>query len=293
MADTLVALVEKRHPRSFEDYDQSLREVIQEFMLLALWRGGFFNGAAFYGGTATRLLYGLDRFSEDLDFTLESANPDFRFNPWFDYIARELSAQGLEVEIDHKEKSSAVQSAFLKTSTRMALLTIGVSDRMASTIATNRLIKIKFEADTDPPLSFSTENRLLLEPLPFSVKVLTAGSLFAGKFHALLERDWKQRVKGRDWYDCVFFVRKDIPVQLSYLSAKLVASHGKSLHNGYDPDVELTGMEATRLLQQRISGFDIESARDEVYPFVRDKDQLSLWSRDFFSEIARCIRFVP
>jgi len=292
MADTLAALVEKRRPQSLEEYDQCLREVMQEFMLLALWRGGLFNEVAFYGGTALRLFYGLDRFSEDLDFTLLSPNPDFRFDPWFEYIKRELNAQGLEVEVESKEKASTVQSAFLKTNTKKALLTIGASDRISASIPSNSRIKVKFEADIDPPLSFLTENKLLLEPIPYSVKVLASESLFAGKFHALLERDWKQRVKGRDWYDLVFFIRKDIPVHLEYLSARLKAHHEKSIHYGYNFDETLTAREAVRLLEQRISLLDVESARDEVSPFVRDKDQLKLWSIEFFIEIAQRIRFI-
>jgi predicted nucleotidyltransferase component of viral defense system len=292
MADALAFLVEKRHPTSLEEYDQALREVIQEFILLALWRGAFFNEAAFYGGTALRLFYELDRFSEDLDFTLLSPNPGFRFDPWFEFIKKELGAQGLEVEIESKERANTVQSAFLKTNTKKALLTIGLAGKLSASIPSNRLIKVKFEADTDPPPAFTTENRLSLEPIPFSVRVLTPESLFAGKFHALLERDWAQRVKGRDWYDLVFFVRKDIPVQLDYLSSKLRANHEKSMHFDYKPDVQLTAQEALRLLERGISKLDIESARNEVYPFVRDKDQLSLWSREFFMEIAHRVRFV-
>ncbi len=292
MADALTFLVEKRHPTSLEEYDQALREVIQEFMLLALWRGAFFNEAAFYGGTALRLFYGLDRFSEDLDFTLLSSNPNFRFDPWFEFIKRELGAQGLEIEIESKDKGNTVQSAFLKIHTKKAFLSIGLTGKLSASIPSNRLIKIKFEADIDPPRAFTTENRLSLEPIPFSVRVLTAESLFAGKYHALLERDWAQRVKGRDWYDLVFFVRKDIPVHLDYLSSKLRANHEKSSKFGYNPAVSLTPQEALRLLERRISELDVESAKNEVYPFVRDKDQLSLWSREFFMEIAHRVRFV-
>ncbi len=292
MADALTFLVEKRHPTSIEEYDQALREVIQEFMLLALWRGAFFNEAAFYGGTALRLFYGLDRFSEDLDFTLLSSNPDFRFDPWFEFIKRELGAQGLEIEIESKDKANTVQSAFLKIHTKKAFLSIGLTGKLSASIPSNRLIKIKLEADIAPPRAFTTENKLSLEPIPFSVRVLTAESLFAGKYHALLERDWAQRVKGRDWYDLVFFVCRDIPVHLDYLSSKLRANHEKSLKLGYNPAINLTPQEALRLLERRISELDVESAKNEVYPFVRDKDQLSLWSREFFMEIAHRVRFV-
>jgi len=291
MADTLSMLIEKRHPQSLDEYDQALREVIQEFMLLALWRGKFFHEAAFYGGTALRLFYGLDRFSEDLDFSLLAPNPTFSFDLWFEYIKKELRAQGLEVMIESKGKTSPVQSAFLKTNTRQALITIGASDGLASRIPSNRLIKVKFEADTDPPSGFLAENKLLLEPIPFSVRILTSECLFAGKFHALLARGWANRVKGRDWYDLTFFVRRDIPVHLAYLSSRLKANPPESKSLSYSPDNALTAEYARELLEQRISTLDVASARDEVYPFVRDKDQLSLWSREFFLEITRRVRF--
>lgn len=291
MADTLTTLIEKRHPHSLDEYDQALREVIQEIILLALWRGKFFHEAAFYGGTALRLLYGLDRFSEDLDFTLLAPNPAFSFNPWFEYIKKELRAQGLEVMIETKEKTSPIQSAFLKTNTRQALLTIGASDRLAFSIPSNRLIKVKFEADTDPPAGFLAENKLLLEPLPFTVNILTPECLFAGKYHALLARGWANRVKGRDWYDLTFFVRRDIPVHLGYLASKLKATPPETKNLAYNPDKPLTADYARELLEQRIAMLDVASARDEVAPFVHDKDQLSLWTQDFFREITRKIRF--
>ena len=292
MADTLAALIAKRHPKSLEEYDQALREVIQEFMLLALWRGKFFNEAAFYGGTALRLFHGLDRFSEDLDFTLLGPKSDFYFDPWFSFIKKELAAQGLEVEIEKSKKAHNIQPAFLKTETKKALLIVGVAEKLAASVPLNKLIKVKFEADIEPPLGFGTENKLLLEPIPFSVKVLAPESLFAGKFHALLEREWKQHAKGRDWYDLVFFVRNDIPVKLDYLSEKLKAYHEKSKSLGYNPNIPLSNKKAISMLEQRIQQLDVESAKNEVYPFVEDKDQLSLWSQGFFLDIAHRVRFV-
>jgi len=291
MADTLAALVAKRHPRSLEEYDQSLREVIQQFILLALWRGKFFNEAAFYGGTALRLFHGLDRFSEDLDFTLLAPSLGFRFDPWFEYIKKELAAQGLEVKIENSKKARTIQPAFLRTETKKALLIVGVADKLAAAVPSNKLIKIKFEADTEPPLGFTTENKFLLEPIPFSVKVLTPESLFAGKFHAILEREWKQRVKGRDWYDLVFFVRNNIPVKLDYLSKKLRAFNEQSKSLGYDPNIPLSNDRAISMLEQRIQQVNVESAKNEVYPFVEDKNQLNLWSQEFFLDIAHHIRF--
>jgi predicted nucleotidyltransferase component of viral defense system len=267
MAEALVTLVNRRKPRSLDEYDRALREVVQEFMLLGLWRAKFFEKAAFYGGTALRLLHGLDRFSEDLDFSLLSPDENFSFEDYFDAIARELSALGLD---------STVESAFVKLNTRKTLFTIGV--------APNRLIRIKFEADTDPPPGFFVESRILLEPLPFGVKTYTPDCLFAGKYHALLERSWGERVKGRDWYDLVFFVRHGIPVNLGYLQKRLEATGSWS-------GAKLNETTARQRLLEKIEALDIEMALEDVRCFVADRDALGIWSRDFFRHIAGKIKF--
>ena len=284
MAEALITLVERRNPKSVDDYDRALREVVQEFMLLGLWRAKFFEKAAFYGGTALRILYGLDRFSEDLDFSLLKPDPAFRFDAYFESIRRELAALGLEVELERRDKDTGIESAFAKLNTRRTFVTIGLPDRLAASIPSNRLVKIKFEADIDPPGGFSTETKLALEPAPFGIVAYSGRSLFAGKYHALLARAWQRRVKGRDWFDLVFFVRRDIPVDAAYLRSRLSAAG--------DPGAASLGAEDMRaLLMERIETLDAEAAAADVVSFLADPRSIEVWSRDFFRSIARRIRF--
>lgn len=270
MAEMLSSLVERRNPQSMDEYDRALREVIQEFMLAGLWRGKFFEHAAFYGGTALRLLYGLDRFSEDLDFSLLKPADTFSFEKYFGFLKAELSALGLETIFEEKSKESAIESAFLKTNTKQALISI---------VPGNRLIKIKFEADTQPPPGFSTEVRIILEPLPIGIRTYTQSCLFASKFHALLARSWGNRVKGRDWYDLVFFVGRGTPLDVPYLRARLAAS-------GMGGAGPVDSKAAVALLHEKIESLDIEAARRDVLPFVADRASVELWSREFFHEVA-------
>lgn len=279
MAEMLSSLVERRHPKSMDEYDRALREVIQEFMLVGLWRGKFFEHAAFYGGTALRLLYGLDRFSEDLDFSLLKPSDDFSFEKYFGFMAAELASMGLEATFEEKSKESAIDSAFMKTNTRQALISIGLSPRMVSIVPNNRLIKIKFEADTQPPPGFSTEVRTILEPLPIGIRSYTPACLFSSKFHAVLARAWGNRVKGRDWYDLVFFIGREIPLDLPYLQARLAAS-------GRGVGVPLELNDAVQLLHEKIASLDVVAAKRDVLPFVTDRASIELWSKEFFLELA-------
>lgn len=278
MNDVLTTLVARRNPRSFSEYDRALREIAQEFMLLGLWRGKFFERAAFYGGTALRLLYGLDRFSEDLDFSLLRADLKFRFDPYFDAIRRELTALGLDVELERRDTDTSTESAFLKMNTKKALVVIGVPAALSASTAGNRLIRVKFEADVDPPAGFGTETRLLSEPSPIGVRAYTGQSMFAGKFHALLARSWDDRVKGRDWYDLVFFVGRRIPLDLGYLQSRLEAS-------GAWTGGVLTVDEACDMLHQKIDKLNIDAVREDVSRFISVPSDLDLWSRDFFHQI--------
>jgi len=284
LAEALITLVERRHPKSVDEYDRALREVVQEFMLLGLWRAKFFEKAAFYGDTALRILYGLDRFSEDLDFSLLKPDVDFRFDAYFEAIRRELGALGLEVELERRDKDTGIESAFAKLNTRRTLVTVGLPERLAASIPSNRLVKIKFEAVIDPPGGFCTETRLALEPAPFGIVAYKDASLFAGTYHALLARAWQNRVKGRDWFDLVFFVRRDIPVDLAYLRSRLSAT-GR-------PGAESLGAEEARtLLLDRIETLDIEAASADVRSFLADPASIEIWSGDFFRSVAERVRF--
>lgn len=270
----------QRYPiKDRSDAERVMREILQEIALIGLWRGKFFEHAAFYGGTALRILYGLDRFSEDIDFTLLDKKRSFEWKAFEKSIIDELTSYGFEVTFSEKKKSfeTAVQSAFLKTKTLHALLQIGVQGLHSKGVHPDALIRIKVEIDSDPILGFEVEPLYLREPLPVPIKALKESSLFAGKVHAALFRAWKNRVKGRDWYDVVWFLRRDIPLNIVYIEECMRASGELSKNKNLDED------KIKKLLLKRVKEIDLNSAKEDVRPFLRDPTQLDLWSVDFFS----------
>jgi len=286
MKDSVLQMIERFDPKSLDEYDTVLKEIIQRICLLGLWRARFFEHAAFYGGTALRLLYGLDRFSEDMDFSLLRPTPDFSLQPFFQALYRELNGFGFEAEITEKGKADAgpIIAAFVKSSTRLHFLRIGVPERLSRQIPGNQLLKVKFEVDTDPPPGFSTEIRYILQPVPFSVRAFAPQDLFAGKMHAVLCRRWGRRVKGRDWYDLVWFARQEIPLNLNHLAARMRQTGDLA------PQGTLTEKAWMDRLRQAIQELDVDAAKQDVLPFLRDTSQLELWSEDFFRAVADMIQ---
>lgn len=275
-------MLDKYQRSNFQEHERALREILQEIALLGLWRAKFFEHAAFYGGTALRVLYGLDRFSEDLDFTLIKSNPKWKWEPYGKAIQNELAAYGFDASFVEKEKKSqtAIKSAFLKTPTVQELLKIGVPSELMHGVHPDALIQIRVEIDTDPPVAFQTEERLVKQPVFFHIRSVQEESLFAGKMHAALFRAWKGRVKGRDWYDIVWFIRRNIPLDLALFS-KL---------NGQERI--LTPEEFLHLAKERIQRLDVQSALQDVAIYLRDVEIVErTWSREFFKEILEGIRF--
>ena len=284
MNEAIASMLERYERGSATDEINALREILQEIALCGLWRARFFERAAFYGGTALRALYGLDRFSEDLDFSL--LEPDNRFNlaPYCSSIQEELAAWGFatRVEVRRKSARSAVESAFLKANTRELLLTINASEAAAITHGRQEL-KIRFEVDTDPPPGFSTETRFLLQPIPFSVRAYDLPSLFAGKMHAVLCRSWKSRVKGRDWYDMVWYVARNTPLDLGHLEARMRQS-GHLTHAD-----ALSKQSFRELLLKRIESVDLAMAAGDVRRFLAHPSAIDVWSPEFFVDLAQRI----
>ena len=183
-----------------------LREILQQTALLGLARHQFFQHAVFYGGTALRILYGLDRYSEDLDFCLLTPDPHFDFTPFLYGMHQELTAFGFEVDVNlrKKNKDTGIWSAFLKGNTLSLLLSLYEMNKIKG-IHPEQKIQIKIEIDTDPPLlHLPAESKLVKNPVPFYVSTYAIVDLFAGKMHAALCRNWEKRVKGRDWYDVIW-----------------------------------------------------------------------------------------
>ena len=282
MREALLKMLEKYDCGSSNEYSRALREILQEIVLLGLWRSRFFEHAAFYGGTALRILYGLDRFSEDLDFSLLTSNSGFELGRYGESLEKELEAFGFNVQWEERSKAvdTSIQSAFLKANTYEQLLVITRDEDITGGIHPGRMTKIKVEVDTDPPTGFSTESKYLLLPIPFYVRTYTLSDLFAGKMHAIICRKWKTRVKGRDWYDLVWYAANHPELNLAHLEQRMRQSgHWK----GPSP---ITEEDFRGILAGTIDDLDVESARKEVEPFVRDPLAISIWSKDFFRDVA-------
>ena len=248
-------------------------EVNQQVILAGLYNGGFFDVAAFYGGTCLRIFHGLQRFSEDMDFSLLAPNDDFDFTKYFRPIIDEFAMVGREVEIKKKEKKNfgKVQSAFLKDNT----------DVYDVTFQTERTIKIKIEVDTQPPLKFKTEQKLLLTPESFMTRCFTLPDLFAGKLHALIYRAWKNKVKGRDWYDFEWYVRHGVPLSFTHLYERAYEFNQE----------DITKETFFEKLKERLTTADINQVKADVLPFVRNPKELEIWSNDYFLQLANLIKF--
>lgn len=281
MNDAVAKMLKRYQCKSENDYKNALIEIMQEVALLGLWRAKFFEYAAFYGGTALRILYGLDRFSEDLDFSLLKPLPNFDLSSYLTAVQAELNAMGFNVSVESRKKKvqTATESAFIKAGTKDSLLKIEVPREISQRLQHNAVLEIKLEMDTDPPTGFQTEAKALLQPIPFAVNTFAQPDLFAGKLHAILQRKWKTRVKGRDYYDFVWYIAQKIPVRLSHLEQRLRQTDG---WKGKTP-LKLDSL--NELLKQKFAEVNIKSAKEDVLPFIKDTDAVSLWSAEFFTSL--------
>ena len=282
-------MLSKYEIESEDELTNALKEVYQEIALLGLYRGGFFQKAVFYGGTALRIIHGLDRFSEDLDFSLLKKDPTFDIEVYFPYVIDEFEALGIKMTLRKKSKSqeSDIESAFLKNDTSIHTLDIEIDDlsNILNGVHSGKKLKIKFEVDTNPPLKFQTTAHTLLLPTTFNVIAMTLPNLYAGKLHALLFRNWKTRVKGRDWYDFEWYVKRGIKVNLEHLQERMVDS------GNFNREDTLTQEKLKELMKEKIDTLDIDKAKQEVQVFIKERAVLDFWSRDYFKLLTDRIAF--
>ena len=271
--------IESYEPKNIQDTEQALREIMQEIALAGLYRANFFKHAAFYGGTALRIFHGLNRFSEDLDFSLLQKDADFEFDHYFKSIVDEFQALGIKVSLNQKMKStiSTIDSAFLKSDTLWSELIFEDTIPQIK-LSIKPSIKIKLEIDTNPPLRFGTENKLLTKPFSFYVNCLTLPDLFAGKMHALLFRKWKTRVKGRDWYDLDWYIKKGVKINLTHFCQRAIES-------GDLAQETMTKDQLLELLALKIASLDINRVKEDVIRFIPNPQDLEIWSQGYFQQI--------
>lgn len=277
--------IESYKPRNEGEITSALREIMQEITLAGLSRTDFFEQAAFYGGTALRIFYDLDRLSEDMDFSLLEANPNFSLEPYFNAITDEFAALGMNVQITEKQKQTTtnIESAFLKSDTIWKeLVLIDVLDRIG--VKSNKSVKIKIEIDRIPPLGFQTEHKLLLRPHSFYVNCLSKSSLFAGKLHALLFRKWKNRVKGRDWYDLEFYIQKGIPINVNHFLRR-----AKDTNDWQQSEIKPN--QIIDLIHQKINTISMDKIKEDVLPFIKNTDKIAIWSKSYFMQLIEKMKF--
>ena len=286
MNNIIEQMLSKYEIKNTTDEINALKEIIQEIILSGLSRSGFFKEAAFYGGTALRIFYGLDRFSEDLDFALISQNKDFDLSKYFSFIEKEINAYGLNMKINTKEKNvdSNVTSAFLKGNTLEHILKFFPSEEKNQYNILLKQIKIKFEVDINPPDGATYEDKYKLLPSPHQIKLYDKGSLFAGKIHAILCRNWNLRTKGRDLYDYVFFLANNINVNMELVKNKLIASNYINKDDNFNIDM------LKKLLIKKFSEIDYKDAKEDVMPFIKDTSSLEMWNKDFFISITENLK---
>lgn len=277
--------LQEYNPQNQQDASAALREIMQEIALAGLHRAGFFEKAAFYGGTALRIFYGLDRFSEDLDFSLLEKETDFSLEPYFDGLITEFKAVGMTVSIKEKKKTtlSSVESAFLKQETLWRELILeDVIKQNGVNISPN--IKIKIEVDRVPPLGFETEEKLLLRPYSFYVKCFRLPDLFAGKMHALLFRKWQNRVKGRDWYDLEWYIKKGTPLNINHFLMRAIDS-------GHRQEEEMTKEQFLEILHQKIDTVSFDSIKEDAARFISDGSVINIWNKQYFTDLVKHLKF--
>lgn len=251
----------------------AIYEVMQQVALAGLQRGGFFEKAAFYGGTCLRIFHDLGRYSEDMYFTLLKEDASFNIENYFPSIIAEFKALGRDVVITKKEKRNfgKVESAFLKDDTHVYNLAF----------QTEKSLKIKIEVDTKPPLGFGTEQKLLLQPFSFMTRCVTLPDLFAGKMHALVYRKWGQRVKGRDWYDFEWYVRNGVPLVFEHFRQRALEFNSE----------DLSKEDFLKMLTERLATTDINAVRNDVLPFIKNPSELDIWSNDYFVQLVGMMKF--
>lgn len=281
MNNIIEQMLSKYDIKNTNDEINALKEIIQEIVLSGLSRGNFFNEAAFYGGTALRIFYNLDRFSENLDFALLESNKDFDISKYFNYIEKELKAYGINLNITTKEKSfdSNITSAFLKGDTLELILKFFPSDEEHKYDHILKNLKIKLEVDINPPMGAIYEDKYKLLPSPHQIKLYDKESLLAGKIHAILCRGWNNRVKGRDLYDYIFFLASDTKVNIELLKNKLIEFNYIKENDKFDIN------ELKKILINKFEKIDYSKAIEDVKPFIKNIDNLNLWSKKFFIEI--------
>lgn len=258
--------------KTAEEELNAIKEITQEIILYALSKTSFFEHAHFCGGTALRIVHGMNRFSEDLDFTTTAVNTNFQFDSYMDEILSTLKNYGLEMTVKKTNDDTFVKARELKED----------SDKWKITFPSNKQLKkviIKLEIDTNPPAGAIEVKSNLDFPLLHQIKIGDMETLFAGKTHALLCRSF---IKGRDWYDLLWYIKKKTNINYELLKNALFQLgpyKGQTLKS-VDRDF------VVQELEKKIKSLNWEMVKKDVERFLRPEEleTLKLWNEELFLE---------
>lgn len=258
--------------KSAEEELNAIKEITQEVILYALSKTSFFDHAHFLGGTALRIVHGLNRFSEDLDFSTYKVDKNFQFDDYMDEVLLSLKQYGFEMIVKKAKDDSFVKARELKED----------SDKWTLSFPTNKQLKkviIKLEIDTNPPPGALIENANLDFPILHQVKVGTMETLFAGKIHALLCRRF---MKGRDWYDFLWYVRNKTNINYDLLKNALFQM---GPYQGQELKVVNRDF-LVKELREKVKSLDWKEVRKDVERFLKpdELESLKIWDENLFLE---------
>ena len=255
------------------DEENAVKEILQEIALYALWRSDFFDVALFQGGTSLRILHGLPRFSEDLDFLLRAPDPKFDWSPYLSGLIQVAAEFGVKLDAQPPDRmDKVIHAALLKNDSIANQLDLSFAGR-----GKPKTIKIKLEIDVNPPLGSGEATSFLDFPLDYEVRHQDLPSNFALKIHALLCRGF---LKGRDWFDFSWYVSREISPNLALLRNALIqAGPGKG-----DETIPVDMEWLNSALSSAIAKIDWKAAADDVARFLRPAElrSVELWSERFF-----------
>lgn len=278
---TINEMINLYNPKSLNENKAALREILQSIVLIGLSRVDFFKEASFYGGTALRIFYGLNRYSDDLDFTLNEKNESFSLEPYIESIKNVALSYGIELDVTIKKKEikTPVESAFAKLNTYQTFINLKINDELAQLLHKDENIKVKFEIDLNPAIGFNVESKWIDMPEFANIIVLDESSLFAGKLHAIICRNYKNTVKGRDYYDFLFYIKKRVKPNLNYLKNKLIESGKIKENDKFDIDTLKV------MLKDRFETVDFNQVKTDAERFVFNNEDLSYYSKELFIEM--------
>lgn len=273
MKDIVQKRLDSYNPTNSNEELNALKEITQEISLYALYKTGFFQKASFIGGTSLRILHGLERFSEDLDFSTNQKNENFNLDSYLEKAISYMNAYGYDLSIAGSENAdSNIKSRFLKDDSIKKILTFQHSQDFRSKI------KVKVEVDINPPLGATQKIEYIDFPLNYPVVAFDLPSLMSGKLHALLCRRFN---KGRDWFDFLWYVSNKTKPNYELLSNALF-----QLGPWNGKKIQVDEIWIKQELKNKIEKIDWKETANDVKQFLKPKwiESLEHWNTDFFQD---------